>query len=150
MKKGKKHFNISNARTQHQLKKMMEFDKRGICLFCREHIEKEHREPILRETNNWIITRNDYPYEGTKYHFLLVYKKHVDSIEKISSGGAADFFDNIKWIKKKYKVSGASLLMRFGNNEYTGATITHLHAHVVVGKKKTKKTQPLMSVLGWK
>ena len=33
------------------------FTKRKICPFCRKHFEENHREPILREGKNWLVTK---------------------------------------------------------------------------------------------
>ena len=49
-----------------------------------------------------------------------------------------NFLDHIKWANKKFKIPGASFIMRFGDHNYTGATITHLHAHIVSGHKQKR------------
>jgi ATP adenylyltransferase len=146
----KKHFNIANARVPEQLKQMEDLQKRKICPFCREHFEVNHREPILKESKYWLLTKNDYPYDGAKIHLLLVYKNHIDSLHKVSKDGMTELLEHVKWAKKKFKIPGASLVMRFGNNKYTGATITHLHAHLVSGYKQNKKSEAIRSTIGFK
>ena len=48
-----------------------------------------------------------------------------------------------KWAAKKYKIQGGALTMRFGESNFTGATVSHLHAHLIypaVGKRNHSKT----------
>lgn len=146
----KKHLKLQNARIPAQANKMKKLIKLGICPFCKENFAKHHDNPILRETKSWIVSKNDYPYDGTKTHILLVFKKHADSFEKISPKEITEFLQNIKWIKKKFKIPGGSLFMRFGDHDYTGATVTHLHAHIISGSKQNKGTEIITTVMGYK
>jgi len=40
---------------------------------------------------------------------------------------------------KKFNLPGGGLVMRFGETTYTGATVCHLHAHLIVPKLDSKK-----------
>ena len=40
--------------------------------------------------------------------------------------------------------------MRFGDVEYTGATISHLHAHIIVGGPENSKREDLKVKVGFK
>lgn len=146
----KRHFNIKNARVPEQLKKMQDLQKRRICPFCRKHFEKNHKEPILREKRWWLVTKNDYPYDGTKIHLLFIYKKHIDSADKISKTGMVELLEHIKWAKKKFKMLGAGFVMRYGDHDYTGATITHLHAHLISGHRQKKNSEAIRPTVGFK
>lgn len=152
----KNDFNFKNARFSEQLNKMKEMHKLGICMFCKEGMKKYHGAPILREKKWWFVTKNDYPYEGTKVHILIAYKKHIDSINNISSGAMTELLGHIKWIIKKYKMPGGVFAMRFGDTNYTGATIKHLHAHIILGASREKLGKVkypdsfITSVLGYK
>jgi ATP adenylyltransferase len=146
----KKHLNMMNARFPEQLSQMKDLEKKGICPFCRKNFEANHREPILREGKNWLVTKNDYPYEGSKLHLLLVYKKHVDSIEKISEKDINELFGHIKWVKKEFKIPGGAFVMRFGDMHYNGATIYHLHSHIITGYKQKSTAESLKIKIGYK
>jgi ATP adenylyltransferase len=149
MKTNKK-LNLENARFPEQLNQMEDLAKKGICPFCRKDFEIHHKEPVLREGKNWLVTKNDYPYEGSKLHLLLVYKKHVDSIEKISEKGITELFNHIKWIRKEFKIPGGAFVMRFGDIHYNGASIYHLHAHVIAGYKQNPNSESLKIKIGYK
>ncbi len=141
--------NISNARVPAQRKQMVEIQKEGVCPFCPKYFKKYHDAPIIKETDKWLITKNDYPYEGSKLHLLLVHKKHIENVSELSPKAAQELIHLTKWAEKEFKMKGGILLMRFGKPEYTGATITHLHAHVVVGEKEGKGREKLKTSIGF-
>lgn len=39
--------------------------------------------------------------------------------------------------------------MRFGDTDYTGGTVEHLHAQLVSGGKRGKDKEPLITYLGY-
>jgi diadenosine tetraphosphate (Ap4A) HIT family hydrolase len=139
--------NLKNARVKHQLEQMKEIQRENVCPFCIKYFEKYHKAPILLETKYWLLTKNDYPYKGSKHHLLLVHKKHIEHIDQISVNAFKDLAYVIKFLKKKNKIIGGTFLMRFGDNRYTGATITHLHAHIISGGKENKK--PIKTKVGF-
>lgn len=145
----KKFLNLSSARVKHQKKQMEEIAKRGICPFCREYFEEYHAAPILRERKYWLVTKNDYPYEGTEVHLLLVHKKHIEKVSQISKDGFIELLNHLSWIEKKFKIKGASFVLRSGDSEYTGASIAHLHAHLVLGSKQKKSSVPIKVKIGF-
>lgn len=141
---------FKNARNEEQLKNMLEAKKLGVCPFCPKYFEKFHTAPIIKQTKNWILSNNDYPYGGAKKHVLLVHKKHIENISQISKEASVELFSMASWFIKKEKISGGSFFIRFGDMQFTGATIAHLHAHIVVGEKQNKKTEKLKVPLGFK
>jgi diadenosine tetraphosphate (Ap4A) HIT family hydrolase len=146
----RKILDLKSARRADQLQQMEEIIKDGVCPFCPKHLEKYHQEPTIKESRYWILTKNDYPYEGSKYHFLIIHKKHIDSIEKISSDASADLIKIISWANKKFNIRGGSFFMRFGDMEYNGSSVSHLHAHLITGIKRNKNTESLKVKLAYK
>lgn len=140
---------MKNARQPDQIKKMVQLKKDGVCFLCNKNFTKYQDTPILREKKWWVVRKNDYPYEGSKIHLLLVYKKHTDSIESINPEGMVELFDHLRWVRKKFKIKGSTLIMRFGDSSYTGATITHLHAHLVSGHRYRKGSEKIRPVVGF-
>ncbi|MCX6712833.1 MAG: hypothetical protein NTY66_01345, partial [Candidatus Vogelbacteria bacterium] len=63
---------LAHARGEHQRKNMKQALKDGVCLFCPEHLAKYHTSPVERKGKFWTITKNDYPYAGTKIHYLFI------------------------------------------------------------------------------
>ncbi len=51
---------------------------------------------------------------------------------------------------RKNKITGATLMIRSGETQITGASVNHLHAHLIVGSFRTKKTKPIKALVGFK
>ena len=51
---------------------------------------------------------------------------------------------------KKYKIKGGALAMRFGDTNYTGASVAHLHFHIISPKinKKTGRAKTVNFPIG--
>lgn len=128
-----KGYSLDNARFGEQADQMKDLAARGVCAFCWEHFENEHREPIELKTEHWIISKNDYPYDGSKIHLLLVPKEHVGTFAELSPEARRDFADTVVRAEKKWDLKHYALGMRSGDMRYTGGTVEHLHAHIVVG-----------------
>lgn len=136
---------INNARSEEQIAALKKIREGNFCPFCRrEYLEKEHKKPILLETDEWLATENRWPYEGTKTHLLLIHKKHITHVNELSSKAWTDLHEIIK--KLTEKILGGTLLMRFGSTANTGATVEHLHAHLVSGDPDYKK--PILARVG--
>ena len=63
---------MAHARTDEQRRHMEELEAAGICVFCPEHFEANHREPVELSGEHWYVTKNDFPYVGTAAHYLIV------------------------------------------------------------------------------
>jgi len=126
--------NLSNARTPEQVALMQKIIDDGVCPFCAEHFKKYHPKPIVRETDYWFFTENMSPYAGTKYHFIFVYKPaHITNPSEVAPKALADLFSLLNWATEEYQIPGGSFFMRFGDTHYTGSSVEHLHAHLLMG-----------------
>ena len=144
-----KHVDLLNARTSEQRKVMKQIIRDGKCPFCPEHIRTYHPHTI-EETRHWLITKNAWPYEGTVHQFLLICKRHVQSIFLLNQAEFDDLKETILKLSAQYEFSGETILIRSGDTEFTGATVDHLHVHLIVGKKKSPDTEPIWTVVGFK
>lgn len=143
--------NHENARTEAQKKLMAQIESDGVCPFCAEHFTKYHPKPILKETDFWFLTENMSPYEGTLHHFIFVYKpSHVSTLSAVTPEAGQDLFALLAWATKTYAIEGGSFFMRFGDMQWNGSSVAHLHAQLVVGKKKDETAEALRVKLGWK
>ena len=129
-------------------KVISKINKDGVCPFCREHISKYHKNPILYEGKFWILTDNMYPYQNTKYHFLLIHKDHIENFSEITTDSWLELQDICKLEINNRKIAGGSFFMRFGDTQYTGATVSHLHAHIVSRDLNTNSKNPILARLG--
>lgn len=122
----------------------------GVCPFCPETF-KYHTRPILRSGKYWLVTENFAPYAGTKHHFLLLHKKHIEHVEAVTPAAWTELLSHIKWVSKKYRFPGGAFFMRFGDKQYNGASVTeHVHAQLFIGSPRSKRTEPIMVTLGYK
>ncbi len=146
-----KFLNHENARTDEQKNLMQKIETDGVCPFCAENFTKYHPKPILKKTNFWFVTENMSPYEGTTTHIIFVYKpKHITLPSEMEEGAVADLFENINWATDKFNIKGGSFFIRFGNTNYNGSSVEHLHAHLLTGVEKNENTEGIKVKLALK
>ena len=145
----RKHVNLAHARTDFQREVMKRIQKDKVCPFCEEHFLKYHTKPIIKKGKYWILTENFQPYPGAKHHLIAVYRKHTRSFEGLSGAVQAELFSLFAAEVKRRKIRGGSILMRFGDTDYTGATVEHLHAQLVSGAKRGQKRERMMTQIGY-
>lgn len=148
-KSSKTGLNHREARTEEQKKLMERIEQDGVCPFCAEHFATYHPKPILKETAYWFVTTNMSPYEGTKHHFLFVYRpSHAVHIKDISAEAYGDLLSCMQWVADEHHITGGSFFMRFGDTHFTGSSVEHLHAHLLVGDVDDPDHQPVRVKLG--
>ncbi len=136
-------YNFDAARSQAQREKMKRLDQEGVCIFCPEHVHSG-REKVDVETEHWMVKKNDYPYEGTRLHILLIPKLHVPDIADLPKASQDEFVPLIVDCVKFYKITGGyALAMRSGDMRHNGGSIEHLHAHIIVGDIEDPDHQPV-------
>jgi ATP adenylyltransferase len=127
---------------------LQQITRDGVCPFC-PHNFKYHTRPILRRSRSWLVTENSTPYTGAKRHLLFILKRHVEHCAEMSTQEWSDLHLQVKWVTKKYNLPAGSFFMRFGDAKYTGSSVAHLHAHIILGSKRTSKSLPITPVLGF-
>ena len=101
--------NLKHARTQEQIDVMTQIEKDGVCPFCMENFLKYHPKPILDENENWVVTENMSPYEGTVHHFLFVCKRHFTMPNGMKDEEKKSLFDliNVMISKNEWSQCGS-------------------------------------------
>lgn len=99
------------------------------CPLCTLEI---HAKPILREVWGWFITESTWPYEHTRYHFLIISKNHREDFAELGLFDFQAIHTLVAWALSEYDIPGGALTLRFGETHFTGATIHHLHFHLIV------------------
>ena len=120
----------------------------GVCPFCPKNLKKYHKRPIIKTGAHWILTDNMYPYKGALHHLLLIHKKHIEHVSRLSPAAWKELQMLIDFITKKRRIKGGTLLIRFGEPAYTGASVTHLHANLISPDIAKKNRQPIMTRVG--
>jgi ATP adenylyltransferase len=124
---------FGNARTAEQLAEMRRLDAAGICLFCPDGLARHARQQVLFRTRHWAITPNEFPYPGTSLHLLLVPDQHAGDLLELDEEVRQDFWEALGVVAREHRLSHYGLGVRNGDCRYTGATIGHVHAHILVG-----------------
>lgn len=122
-----------NHRTEEQLAEMRRLEAAGICLFCPAALREHARQRVTFETAHWAVTPNAFPYTGTSLHLLVVPHQHVNDMLDLDADALADFWAVLRQVRERYGLDHYGLGVRNGNCSFTGATIAHVHAHVLVG-----------------
>ncbi|MDO8183728.1 MAG: HIT domain-containing protein [bacterium] len=135
------HINSIHSRRGKYAKLLKQIEQDGVCPLCPKYLSKYHQKPIIKTGKYWLLTENQNPYEGLKYHFLVIHKKHKVNLTDLKSTDFSDLLNLFSWATKKYKLPAGSILLRFGDGHYNGASVNHLHAHLMTGGpyKKGKK-----------
>jgi dihydrofolate reductase len=128
--------NLRNGRHEDQVEAMRRIAERKECPFCAENLRKEHQRPILLESDHWIFTENQWPYEHTRRHYLAIPKRHIDLLSEMTETEWSDFWKNAGPIIAG--MAGGGLCLRFGSTDLTGATVRHLHIHLIEPDGKGK------------
>ena len=120
----------------------------GKCPFCRENLERHHTKPII-EDGAWIVTENAWPYEGTQRQFLLINRRHIADVNDLMLNEQIAFFAAIKRLANRYGLEGYTLLWRSGATNITGASVSHLHAHVIAGHPRADDAPRITGLVGF-
>jgi diadenosine tetraphosphate (Ap4A) HIT family hydrolase len=132
--KNNNYINLDQARSDAQRKVMEKIQVDGVCPFCMEHLKEYHKEPTLKETEHWILTKNQWPYENVKTQLLAIHKTHIEHLSELEKGSAEELFDLFKWGAKEFNMPGGAVAIRFGSNPEHGnygSSVLHLHAHLI-------------------
>ncbi|MEK7642256.1 MAG: hypothetical protein AAB392_00455 [Patescibacteria group bacterium] len=108
------------------------------CPFCPDNF-RYHKKPILKQMGGWFITKSSWPYKNAKNHFLGISKKHKERFSELNSKDFESIKKLISWANTKFKIKGGAFALRFGDTNYTGATVCHLHFHLITPKLNSRK-----------
>jgi ATP adenylyltransferase len=122
------------AKTAEYYEVIKMIEKKGECPFCPGNF-KYHQYPILKRKNGWIITRCSWPYKNTEQHFLIISEKHGETLSFLTSTDLSSVCSLADWVGKEFGIKGGVLTVRFGSTDITGATVCHLHFHLIVPKR---------------
>ena len=121
----------------------------GICPFCETNLLRHHSKPILFKNKEWIATKNAWPYEGSRHHFLLISRRHIEDANDASPDMWKFLGAAYKKLCTEYKLKGSTLFMRSGDTRYTSASVRHLHAQIISGSARTDKSSLITALVGF-
>lgn len=151
MRKPKLHaVDMDNARLHEQRAVMEKAALAGECPFCLENIRLGiyHKQPILKEGVYWLLTQNQYPYDNTKTHLLLILKTHAERLSELSPEALAETSWLLRWAEREYGAQGGAVCMRFGDTEFSAGTVRHIHMQFIVPDTKKHGYAPVRFKIG--
>ena len=120
---------------------MEELEAAGVCVFCPEHFEAHHREPIAFSGEHWYVTENDYPYAGAAAHYLIVPHRHVHVVRRAARrGGGRALGDQARACTRSWSPLATATVERSGDMRLNGGSVAHLHTHFVALKASPEST----------
>jgi diadenosine tetraphosphate (Ap4A) HIT family hydrolase len=126
-----------NAHSKDYRKTIKAISLTNKCPFCRENF-RYHKHPILKQINGWFITKSSWPYKNTRFHFLILNHLHRTDLNDLNINDYLAISRLTSWTVKKFKIRGGGFAFRFGDTKLTGATVSHIHAHLIVPKINPK------------
>ncbi len=103
------------------------------CIFCKI-VNKEIPAEFIYEDDN-VVAFNDLN-PTAPVHFLVIPKKHYDSLNDIDSKEAfANIFSAIPKITSKLGIKEYRTVINTGKS--AGQTVFHIHVHVMAGREFT-------------
>lgn len=141
--------NIKNARRGEYKRVIEKIALIGKCPFCKENF-KYHKKPVLKRKNGWFLTNNSWPYKNTDCHFIIIGEKHKENFSELTKKDFEAAVYLAKWAIKKYKIKGGGFAMRFGDTNFSRASVAHIHFHIISPKqnKKTKRAKIVKFPIG--
>lgn len=110
------------------LAKYREIEASGKCPFCSPNIEN----PLIFETLCWRAVNNQFPYQNTRRHLLLLPKRHIVDLAQMSPQEWMEMGNVLAAAVAEMPrlVEGYGLALRMA--EIGGVTLHHLHWHLIV------------------
>lgn len=131
-----------NARDQEQLDIMLRMEAMDKDPMAEENVDQT-AQPTLFRTEYWYVSNNRYPRPGSELSFLIMARGPVYQVEEISPEMWLDLQQIWQRLAKEYHVTGGGICMRFGDPAKSGASLTRLHAHVIMPQDGEKVRFPI-------
>ena len=138
MSKNKKYVDPNNGASEEYKNKLLEIEKEGVDPFSKEYLTKFDKKEIVLETNHWFVFQNQHPYKGVDYQFVIVVQEYKEHFSELTTEEKIDLYSVADMLCNGFFLDGGALTMRFGNTKKSGATVTRLHAQLIVPKKGEK------------
>jgi len=140
--------NLSNARVEEQREVMEKIQRINKCPFCPKSLDKFHKREKVMEGEFWILTKNRWPYDHTTVHLLAIYKSHAVKLRDITPEAGAELFRFFQWAESTYQIDAGAFAVRFGDIRLNGATVSHLHAHLIEPDSKNPNHKTVRFKMG--
>ena len=146
--------NVDHAHTSEYREMLERIERDGVCPFCVDFCQGKpptyHPNQTLIETKWWVVTENVRKYEGVTHQLLFVPKIHVIEPWQLPEDAWAELQYVTREVAQMENLPAGAFMMRFGDTDFTGGSVTHLHAQLVVGVSRKESAEPLLVYCGYK
>ncbi len=104
--------------------------KDHICPLCPEGLKRTDNN-FFKKKAGWTVLANAFPYDHTRVHVLIIPQKHKVDLNELTAKDMQTVGELAQWCQKKFKIKGGALAVRFGDHHYSGASVHHLHFHMI-------------------
>jgi diadenosine tetraphosphate (Ap4A) HIT family hydrolase len=122
---------MEHARSEEQRSVMEQIKLDGVCPFCPEHISRYHTHPIQVE-EHWLWTLSRWPYKSTALHIMVISRAHAENLGDLPDGAGDELLTILKQLETDRNISSGAAFIRFGDPQYNGGSVRHLHVHMIV------------------
>jgi len=137
-----------NARTDGYAEDLAEIQAAGVCPFCPGNFNW-HPNPILARDGHWFVTAIGQLYDNAERQLLIIGDVHKEELWELTKEDMASILELARIVTDD-QTPGGALAFRFGDPKYTGATVKHLHVHIIVPQidPETQRARPVMFPIG--
>lgn len=130
---------VARTRTAEQRAAYEKTVTQGTCPFCGDTaaMPSEIQERMIFVGSYWRAWYNPFPYPGHTAHVILAPIEHWTQPGDVTPEGAREWMELNAQLIDELGLPGGGLVMRFGDHEYKGGSITHLHSHIQVPDRTT-------------
>ncbi len=131
---------VGNAYSPEYAKILTSINETGECPapFCKDE-GNGHKHPLEMSFVYWKVTRNSFNYQNAEHAFLIVLNRHEEDFFNVTREEWEDLRFVIRTLVYHFKIPGYTLVWRMGEKSHTGASVSHLHAHLICGSEKPDK-----------
>jgi hypothetical protein len=137
--------NMRHVRTDAQRELYERIQGDEVCPFCEDFCRGKppifHPNPVIRDLKYWVLTECFPKFGEAKEHFLIVSKflnqegQHP-LFPVLPAEAWTEFGELLEWVINEYQLPGGAFFFRFGDTDYTGASVSHLHCQIIFGGAK--------------
>lgn len=109
---------------------LAQIEEAGVCPFCPGQL-RWHPNPVLARDGEWFLTRIRENYKNARDHFLIIGDKHKINLAQLLPDDLESVWTLAGIAQRQAGADGGALCLRFGDTKWTGATVQHLHFHVI-------------------
>lgn len=139
---------LDNAREDEQRRVMEKIIEEGHCPFCPENLTLYHKLSPEIQGKYWTVTKNQWPYKNTKFHYLAILKRHAEMISELEKEEGSELVELLGKLEKKLKPHGGAFALRFGDTAHSAGTVRHLHAQYLVPDIDQENFEPIRFKIG--